>query len=502
MRRDYRAIIDSFADRIARTSRFKKYFCLWIFGVIAALAMPPLYFFPGILIGFAFLYLILARAETAKQAAWAGFYFHLGYFMIGLYWINAALLIDLSFAWMVPFCAVGLPAVLSVYGALLGAAAKKSDRKYAFGTIPHAFMFVVLFVLCEWVRGHALTGFPWNLTGYSFGFSDYLLQTASIVGVYGLGAIVALFSVALAAWVLGRNRLLLGSVTLLTLMTGFGIWRLPDAPTKTVPGVYLRLVQANIAQQLKWDRGALQQNFNKYLHLSALPSQKPVTHIIWPETAVPFSLDKNPDALAEIAALAPKDGAVILGAPRADYTDMPSGEMIVKNIYNSILGVDRNRTILFAYDKSHLVPFGEYVPLPEWLGIKKLVPGIFDYTPGPGPQTVMLPELPPFSPLICYEAIFPGKATDNTNRAEWMLNLTNDGWYGNTAGPYQHLAHAQMRAVEQGIPMVRVAGTGISVLIDPYGRILGQLPLGQAGILDVSLPSALKEPTWYRRLIK
>ncbi|TAH35317.1 MAG: apolipoprotein N-acyltransferase [Alphaproteobacteria bacterium] len=490
------------ADKIVRASGLRKYFCLWALGAIAALAMPPLYFFPGILIGYAALYVLLARSGSAREAAWMGFFFHLGYFMIGLYWINAALLVDLSFAWMIPLCAIGLPALLSLYGALLGGATKLTAKKYSFGTMPHAFCFVALFFLCEWIRGHALTGFPWNLTGYGFGFSDYLVQTASIVGAYGLGAIVAFFSVALACWVLGCKRLLAASGVLLIAMAAFGVWRLPAAAMDTVPDVRLRLVQGNIAQELKWDHKSIQKNFYKYLDLSTLPAAKPPTHIIWPETAVSFLLDKNPEAMAAIQEIVPVNGAVILGAPRVDYADPSSPDPEIKNIYNSILGIDSNRTILFSYDKSHLVPFGEYVPLPGWFGIKKLVSGIFDYTPGPGPQTVTIDGLPPFSPLICYEIIFPGRVTDGTGRAKWLLNLTNDGWYGNTAGPYQHLAEARMRAVEEGLPIVRVANTGISAVIDPYGRTVDQLPLGQGGILDISLPQSLPTATFYTKVIK
>ncbi len=476
---------------------WRKNIFIFALGAFASLSLPPLYWFPCFIVAAAYLYRLLPQAASYKQAALWGFLFQFGYFTTSLYWISAALLIDPgSFAWMLPFSIFGLPAVLAIFGAVWIAAARGLAKKTPYYSPAHLFGFCAAHIITEYARGHVLTGFPWNLPGYNFGFHDYWLQSASVAGVYGLTFIACFFAAALAAAMRGKYKPIILAALIFAAMGIYGAARLENAETQFVDGVYLRIVQPNIPQKLKWDRTAVRQNFYQYLNMSAQQSAVPVTHIIWPETAVPFPVDLNRGPRMEMARILRGNQSIIFGAPRADYDSIGQ----VRNLYNSVMAIDRDGDIVFEYDKAHLVPFGEYVPLPEWLGVRKIVSGMTDYTPGSGRKTVSVPGLPPFSPSICYEAIFPGQVVDPHGGAKWMINVTNDGWYGRTAGPYQHLAHAQMRAVEEGLPMIRSAGTGISAVIDAYGRILKKLDLGESGVLDTGLPKDLGRPTLYQTI--
>lgn len=261
-----------------------------------------------------------------------------------------------------------------------------------------------------------------------------------------------------------------------------------------VPGVRLRLVQANIDQRLKWQESERVNTLRKYLALSSQPGAGPITHVVWPETALPYFLSTEPELLRVLAQVVPPGGLLLTGAVRAD----PPGTVPVQ-VWNSVHAIDDRGQVVATHDKFHLVPFGEYVPLRGILPIDKITPGASDFSAGPGPGTLVLPGLPPVSPLVCYEAIFPGAVTARTGqRPQWLLNVTNDAWFGQSAGPHQHFASARLRAVEEGVPMVRVANTGISAVIDPYGRVLASLALGREGVLDAALPEALP-PTPFAR---
>jgi apolipoprotein N-acyltransferase len=257
--------------------------------------------------------------------------------------------------------------------------------------------------------------------------------------------------------------------------------------------VRLRLVQPNIAQDVKWRPDLLDANLADQIRLGALPLETAPTHILWSEVAAPMFIDRHPERLAAIAEATPEEGLTILGTLRRT----PEGQPF--EIWNSLIAVAPDGTAVGHYDKSHLVPFGEYMPLRGLLDIANFTIGFADFSAGAGITTLRLPNTPPFSPLICYEAIFPGAVVAGGERPQWLLNITNDGWYGNSAGPYQHLAAAQMRAVEEGLPMVRVANTGISAIVDPFGRIVRYLGLGARGILDGALPQALPRGTFYAR---
>ena len=370
--------------------------------------------------------------------------------------------------------------------------------------------------VAEWLRGHILTGFPWNALGYGFAANSLMMQPAALVGLYGLTfiAILIFASVAVVTDPVPEAKraayafpVFVGLLFVVSL--GYGAVRLATAGFDDVEGVRLRLVQPAIAQQDKWQPENREWIFNSYLDLSVGASAgegekgakgpgsglEGVSHLIWPESAFPFLLTEQPDALAAIAAMLPEATTLITGAVRAE------GEGKLRDYYNSIYVIGGDGTILDAYDKMHLVPFGEYLPLRgvlEALGIENLtkVPGGF--SPGFRRRPMSAPAAPPFSPLICYEIAFPGEVVDRDARPGWMLNLTNDAWFGESFGPYQHLHQARMRAVEQGLPIVRAANTGISAVIDARGRIRGTIALGDAGILDASLPAA-EVPTLYAR---
>jgi apolipoprotein N-acyltransferase len=267
----------------------------------------------------------------------------------------------------------------------------------------------------------------------------------------------------------------------------FRVASAPEAGQAMVPGVRLRLVQANIDQRLKWEEAERVNTLRKYLALSSQPGAAPVTHIVWPETALPYFLATEPELLRIVAQVVPPGGLLLTGAVRVD----PPGAL-PSRVWNSVHAIDARGRVVATFDKYHLVPFGEYVPLRGILPIDKITPGASDFSAGPGPATLALPGLPPASPLVCYEAIFPGAVTARGGqRPGWLLNVTNDAWFGDSAGPHQHFASARLRAVEEGLPLVRAANTGISAVIDPYGRVLASLPLGREGVLDAGLPDAL-----------
>jgi apolipoprotein N-acyltransferase len=367
-----------------------------------------------------------------------------------------------------------------------------------------------LWTAAEFTRGHILTGFPWNLIGYSWTEVGPVLQAASVVGAYGLGWLTVAWAAlpgALAesrdgAWRPGRGGGVALSVglALLAAVALAGALRLsaapaPGSPAADVPGARLRLVQPNVEQSLKWRDSERAAIFRTLLTLSARPAEPPPTAIIWPEAATPFLFEQSPEARVAAAAIVPSDGLLITGTPRA--TPRPDGG---HEFWNGLTALDHADAIRGTYDKFHLVPFGEYVPLRGILPMAMIAPGGGGgFSAGPGPRTLHLPFLPPVSPLICYEVIFPGAVVDPDDRPAWLLNLTNDAWYGDTSGPYQHFGIARVRAVEQGLPLARAANTGISGVVDPYGRVIARLGLGQRGVVDAPLPRALAEAPPYPR---
>ncbi|MCC7272172.1 MAG: apolipoprotein N-acyltransferase [Alphaproteobacteria bacterium] len=467
-------------------------------GAAAALALPPLYLIPALAVAFTGLVWLLDGAARGRSAFWLGWWFGFGWFTAGLYWIAAALFVDIArFWWMLPFTVTGLPALLA---GTTGLATWIAWQVGAGGAARIAAL-AAAWTFGEWIREWAFSGFPWNLVGQVWGVSDASFQGAAVVGVLGLGLLAVLAAASpatLADRAHGGRRWLplAGSLILASAVVGWGAFRLSGADPGTVPGIVLRLVQASIPQTLKWDPAARLAIFQRHLALSRGAGFERVTHVVWPETAGPSFLDRDPSARMALAAAVPPGGLLLTGTNRttAEPTDPP-------RIWNSLQALDANGRILASYDKAHLVPFGEYLPARAVLGrmgLSKMTAGSIDFSAGPGPRTLNLPGLPPVGPLICYEVLFPGAVVDPARRPEWLLNLTNDGWYGRTAGPHQHLAIARARAVEEGLPLVRSANNGISAVFDAYGRERGRLGLDVVGVLDAPLPRPIAPPPFAR----
>lgn len=466
-----------------------------LLGAIAALGLPPLFFIPGLL-GFAAWLRLLMQAPSRRQAFLIGWCFGLGYFMVGLYWIAIAFFTDAE-----KFGALAIPAVfllcavMAVFPGFAGLAFGLVRPKHP---VAGAIVLALTWTGAEWLRAHFLWGFPWNLVGYVWIGVLPVSQTAAWIGIYGLSILTVLAgALFITSFTMeGRSRFAgpASSTALLLLLATIGMLRLQGAAVEHQPDIHLRLVQANIDQFHKWDPDLRAASFQRHLSLTATPSSAPVTHVIWPETASAYVLDQDEVARELIAEVVPRDGLVITGFNRFDLDNEP------KRAWNSLGAVDEAEELVAVYDKRRLVPFGEFLPwrfILSQIGLKKLTLGTIDFHPGDSQAPLSLGTLPPFNPLICYEAIFTGDVTGPDQRPVWLLNVTNDAWFGHSSGPYQHLAMARMRAIEEGLPLVRSANTGISAIIDPYGRIEAELGLGETGVLDAGLPNPLEKPTIY-----
>jgi apolipoprotein N-acyltransferase len=497
------AFVYRLAGRLAELTGFRRYGLASLLGALAAAALPPVDLVPLLVGAFTGLLWLADGNRTTRGAFVLGWCFGFGYFLAGLYWIAIALLVDAArFWWLLPFAAAGLPAFFAIYSGLALAAVHLARRRGA----ARILVFALAWTAAEYLRGWLLTGFPWNLVGYAWagGFpgAGAVLQTTSLWGVHGLGLLTVLAAALPAAfadpylgrWRLGHFASVGAALVLVAAMAGFGAVRLAGADSAMVPGVQLRIVQPAIPQTLKWDPDAAQGNFRRHLALSAMPSTPAVTAVIWPEAAVPYILNRDPVAREWIASVVPPGGVLITGGPRAE----PPPPAPFTQIWNSLYAIDDKGGIVATYDKSHLVPFGEYVPLRGILPISKITPGMMDFSAGPGPRTLELPHLPPVSPMICYEGVFAHHVVDEAHRPDWMLNVTNDAWYGFSSGPFQHFAITRTRAVEEGLPLVRAANNGISAVIDPYGRIISRLGLDDVGVVDAPLPRSIPATLYAR----
>lgn len=482
-------------------------------GALSALAMAPFNAWPILFLTIPVVVWLIDGAGAGRlggipAAALSGWWFGFGYFVAGLYWVGYAFLVDAeTFAWLLPFAVMGLPAGLALFMAFGFALARLIWTPDAFRILSLASALTA----SEWLRGHILTGFPWNAFGYALTEPLALAQSASLVGLWGLTFIaVAVFA---SPAVLADDRAvtrrpwiaLAVSVLLLCAMGIYGALRLAAQPTQFVDKVKLRLMQPNLQQDVKFNYSARQMVMEKYLSLSdrATGPQssgvRDATILIWPESAFPFFLTREADAMAQIANLLPQGTVLVTGAIRPP--DQPAGTQVTR-AYNSIYVIDHDGTILSVYDKLHLVPFGEYLPFQsamEKLGFVQITKVRGGFIPGDRRRTMTVPNAPRMLPLICYEAVFPGDIVSGDDRPGWIVNLTNDGWFGISTGPYQHLQQARLRAVEEGLPLVRSANTGISAVIDPLGRIIAHLELGSEGVLDSALPKPAA-PTIFSRV--
>lgn len=481
-------------------------------GLVSALAMPPFNAWPVLFLTFPpMIWLIDGAARGTRgiaAAAAAGWWFGFGYFLGSLYWIGYAFLVDAeTFGWLLPIAVAGLPALLAVFPAAGFAFARLIWARGA----SRILSFATALTVSEWLRGHLFTGFPWNAFGYALTTPLALAQTASLIGLWGLCLVAIAVVASPATWfdehLATRRRWLAPTLALAVLaaMGSYGAMRLKQQPTHFAAGVKLRIMQPNLSQDAKFNYAAKTEVMHKYLALSDRSSGpqsngvRDATLLIWPESAFPFFLTREPDAMAEIAGLLPRGTLLVTGGVRPPDTQPPG--IPITRAYNSIYVIDHDGSILSVYDKLHLVPFGEYLPFQstlESIGLSQLTKVRGGFIAGTRRKPIRLPNAPLMLPLICYEAIFPGSIVTTDERPGWIVNLTNDGWFGISSGPYQHLQQARLRAIEEGLPIVRAANTGISAVIDPLGRIVASLGLGDEGVLDSSLPASAA-PTLYSR---
>ncbi len=505
-------------------------------GALSALAMAPFNAWPILFLTFPTLVWLIDGAGVGRwggvtAAAATGWWFGFGYFLAGLYWIGYAFLVDApTFGWLLPIAVIGLPAVLAVYTALGVALAR---MLWVRGAVRILALGVAL-TASEWLRGHLLTGFPWNAFGYALTAPLALAQAASLCGIWGLTfiAIVVFASPATLSDDRTETRRpwlpIALSIAVLAALGGFGAWRLARTPTRLVDGVHLRIMQPNLQQDVRFNYSAKQEAMNRYIALSnrasGPQSQGPqsqgsqsqgsqsqgsqsqgsqsqgmgdTTQLIWPESPFPFFLTREADALAQITNLLPQGSVLITGAIRLADPDNPAQS----GVYNSIDVIDHTGSIAAVYDKVHLVPFGEYLPFEhvlERLGLEELTQQRGGFLAGDRHRLIAIPGAPTALPLICYEVIFPGEVMPPGERPGWIVNVTNDGWFGFSTGPYQHFQQARVSAIELGLPLARAANTGISAVVDPVGRIINSLPLAVEGVLDAPLPRAISAPVYAR----
>ena len=481
------------AAALASLTGWRRWLAAWLFGLGSVLAFPPVGWWPALFVALPALVWQIDGAGTRRAAFAVGWWFGLGHFMAGTYWISNSLLVEADrFAWLIPPTLVGVSAYLAVYPALACVFALWMRPGW-----PRIAALATAWTGMEMLRGVAFTGFPWNPVGSIWSEIPAMIQPAAAVGVYGLGLMTVALAAAPALLASGRRdavAVALGVPLVLAAVWGAGSMRLERAETEFHPGVEIGIVQPNLPQHEKVRAAFRRRHFAEHLAMTRAEAIRGTTHFVWPETAIGFALSRVPGAAEAVARALPRDGLVISGALRAG----PRGERPVR-IWNSLVAIDGTARRVAVYDKARLVPFGEYVPLRSVLAFTQVTGGRIDFSRGPGRRTLAVPGLPTFSPLICYEMIFSGRVVDPDKRPEWLLNVTNDGWFGDSAGPYQHFAAARMRAVEEGLPVVRAANSGISAAIDPYGRVVQRLGLGKRAVLRVALPAALSEPTPFAR---
>ncbi|MEQ1937621.1 apolipoprotein N-acyltransferase [Mesorhizobium sp. CN5-321] len=485
------------AGRIILLWGWRRSLAAFLAGALLVLAQAP-YDFPAVgFVSFPVLVWLLdgatgdasaGRLRRLRPAFAVGWWFGFGYFLAGLWWIGSALLVEADeFAWALPLAVVGIPLVLAFFYAVATALA----RLFWSSDIGRIAALAFGFGVAEWLRGFLFTGFPWNEVGYAVMPVPLLMQGVSVIGMVGMN-VLAVVVFALPALLAGRRHLRLGIVLFVVLICadiGFGWFRLTQPEPAASRSLDVRIVQPSVDLSEKWDAAVRDRIFKTMLTLSA---QKPdLTHaepqlILWPETSVPFLFNERPDALTALGDMLKPGQLLLAGAVREE-----SGTGAEDRYYNSVVAIDDTGQIVDAVDKVHLVPFGEYLPLSgllERLGIEQFVAGPMDFSAGAARHAITVPGGVKAVPFICYEVIFPRLVAVDVTSGELIVNVTNDAWFGDTPGPYQHFRQAQVRAVENGIPLLRAANTGISAVVDPRGRIVDALAIDAKGILDVRVP--------------
>lgn len=489
---------------------WQRLFFAFLAGAISALSQAPFGFFPVLWLTFPSLVWLIdstgigrdGRKKGAISSAFAvGWTFGFGYFLAGLWWIGGAFFVDADdFGWMAPIAVLAMPAGL----ALFWGAATALVRPFWREDWRRILLLSIALSVAEYTRSVVLTGFPWNSLGYAFAATDLTAQAAAVVGQYGLNFLAVLIFSAPAALISGAarsaagGRILVGFAGLsLLAMVGFGAFWLSAPAASETTDIRLRIIQPNIAQRDKWRPENKEKILEKYIELSQSKAteaeESQLSLLIWPESAFPFLLTEEPGALSKIAEVLPQGAHLVTGAIR--QVDLGEGV----STFNSIYVIGHEGTIVGVYDKVRLVPFGEFIPfqatLERW-GIKQLtrLPGGF--SAGYERHNLNVPGLPDVVPLICYEAIFPGdivpSATDEASsdhQAQWMVNVTNDAWFGDSPGPHQHFVQSRVRAIEEGLPLIRAANTGISAIVNANGVVVSALGIDSEGAIDGYLPA-------------
>jgi apolipoprotein N-acyltransferase len=470
-------------------------------GAAFALGLPPLNLWPAGMVAVPLVFFFFESITPRRlfPSFLLGWCFGLGYFAFALHWIGFAFLVEAdTYLWMMPFAVGGLAAAMAIYWGLAFAAVNALGLKGFRGFL----LFCVFIAIAEYFRGILFTGFPWGAPGLMADGMGPLLQNARLWGMHGLTLLLMLW---LGTWVFlfQRGSRFAACLMIASLPLAYFYGRMLGAPIQQADAssTIVRIVQPNIPQSDKWRGDNMEGIFQRLLKLSAQPPQASSVPdiIIWPESAVPFLVDESARALKDVARMLGPNRLLITGSLRREPLGPGEDE---DRVFNSVLVIDGNAKVVARYDKWRLVPGGEFLPF-EWLlkplGFRKVVTLPGSFVEGKGPMTLQLPIGPPVSPSICYEAIFPVNFIDASHRPAWLVNVTNDGWFGNSTGPYMHLAQARMRAIEQGLPVIRAANTGISAVIDANGREVKLLPLNMEGLIDVSLPQGLPA-TLYARL--
>jgi len=538
-------LLASLPHRVSRTQGWTRRGIALLAGALSVLSMAPVFFWPVLFFTLPILVWLLDGAVTspagyaktgedtahdvgplngsrrwaiARAAAHDAWWFAFGYFFFGLFWIGEAFLVEAHiFGWLLPLAITVMPAGLALFWAAAAAGAVQVWRP---SSTARVLVLAIGVGLAEWLRGHAFTGFPWNILGYALTQPLTLMQSASVLGIYGLTVwvvvicttpLIAIAAISTPGRVAGHRlqyELVTGlSVLPLLAMTAFGWAAIPGTPTPTLPDVRVRIVQPSTPQHEKWVSEKQREIFDDHIRLSKtnpdgrIDNLAGITHVIWAEASMPFLPLSSPQAMAEIGALLPPNVHLLAGALRLQrqpeqtdeaLPDLYAGQPAKPRAFNSLLVFGQGGGLAAIYDKIHLVPFGEYLPFQQTLeavGLQSLTRIRGGFAVGEAPRRLMsVPGLPLLSPLICYEAIFPGSIVQGRKRPGLLLNVTNDGWFGNWTGPFQHFHQARLRAVEEGVPLIRVGNNGVSAVIDPYGRIVSILNLNQSGSLDSNIP--------------
>ena len=473
---------------------------LWALGALSAAAFPPLHLVPVLWLCFPIASIAVIRAASARDAAILGWAFFFGQFAAGLYWIGFSFQVDAATYGAIAIPAVGgLTTALGLFGAIWGYGVWKLVGPKTRAPIwVGALVVAAAFTLMEILRASILTGFPWNLMATVWTAWPVLIQNTAWWGAYGLSFITVWAAAAplvlMEPHQLGRRARTITASAPLTLLLVLGLLGFAARSTPDFTSTQLRVVQPNIAQKDKWAPGLRNGHFTNLLELSTQAGPAPDV-IVWPETAVPFALLEVRSVEQAIQNIAPENGAVVTGFVRREGRPGQSDY----RVFNSLAVISREDGVRGVFDKVHLVPFGEYMPFRDLIPVDQLTGGGTDFSPGAGFSVLEIPGAPHASPLICYEIIFPAAVMpDGTPRPAWILNITNDAWFGVSSGPYQHLASAQLRAVEEGVPVIRSANTGVSAIIDPQGYVLERIGLETRGVIDMRLPEA-RAPTVFSR---